>query len=75
MASLTALRWAIRAWKVDISDQTIQACFKKVLNGQNNPTMVGYLLLEDVQTGINRRSISNVNEIMKTAQFLNSVQE
>ena len=69
---------ALKRRKLVFFDETIQICFKKALNSQNNKGIVRDLFLEEVQADINELLISkayNVKEIMKIDQFLNPVEE
>ena len=75
MTVLMAIRWAVKAWNVDVSQETIQNCYIKALSGQSNSKMVDSQLLQELQEGLNKLKISSVNEVMSIDQFLNHPEE
>ncbi len=75
MTVLLAIRWAVVAWNVRISQETIQNCYRKALSGQTSSETVDSQLLHELQKGLNQLAISNVKEVMSVDQFLNPSEE
>jgi hypothetical protein len=75
MTILKAIRWAVKAWEVDLSHEVIQNCFTKTLAGQDDAEMVDKILLRDIQASLNQLAVSNIKEVMTIDEFLNPAEE
>lgn len=72
---LMAIRWAIKAWEVDVSDKTIKDCFEKALVCQGNAEVDNSQLLQEIQACLDFLKISHIKEIMTINEFLNPAKE
>ena len=76
MTVLLAIRWAIPAWELDVSQEKIQNCFQKALAGQETEEMGDKKIILEVEQGIQSLELSNsIQDAMNINQFLNPLDE
>lgn len=69
---LKAIRWGIRAWEFDLSDQTILNCFRKALYAESAPEDQAQASFAEIYNNVQRlQSINATREAMDIKQFLN----
>jgi hypothetical protein len=72
---LNAIRWAMEAWQLDLSNELIQNCFTRALAGQFNKEVVSTQLLRELQVSLDRLASSYIRDVMTLEQFLNPPEE
>lgn len=75
MNVLKALRWGIQAWHFDISQETLQKCFKKALFSQDefqDERLSDTGVISDISKAFNElQTSSRIRDLMDINQFLN----
>ena len=74
---LDAIRWAIAAWDIDLSTETIHNCFKKALFlDESVQPLHNQELIKEVERGLQRLELANnIQQAMDINQFLNPADE
>lgn len=73
MNVLKAIRWGLRSWEHDVSGQTIQNCFQRVLDAQERyQEPVDPAVMNDIQASFFQLQISTpIQDMMDIRAFLN----
>ena len=74
---LDAIHWAIAAWDIDLSTETIHNCFKKALFlDESVQPLHNQELIKEVERGLQRLELANnIQQAMDISQFLNPADE
>ena len=73
---LDAIRWAISAWDIDLSAETIRNCFKKALSSEDSTEIHDQELIKGIEKGLQGLELSNnIQQAMDINQFLNPADE
>ena len=74
---LDAIHWAIAAWDIDLSTETIHNCFKKALFlDESVQPLHNQELIKEVERGLQRLELANnIQQAMDINQFLNPADE
>lgn len=74
---LKAIRWGIRSWKFDVSQQTIQNCFKKALDSQQPyQEPIDSTVMNKIQQIFSLLQLSTpIQDLMDIKAFLNPADE
>lgn len=74
---LDAIRWAISAWDIDLSTETIYNCFKKALSLDDSiQPLHNQELIKEMERGLQRLELANnIQQAMDINQFLNPADE
>lgn len=76
MTILFAIRWAISAWTLDLSTDTIRNCFHKALSIEDVAEIHNHELLTEISQGLQKLELSNnIHQSMEINQFLNPLDE
>lgn len=78
MTLLHAIRWAISAWDIDLSMDTICNCFAKALSLRESTTIPSHDqgLIRDIEHGLHElEQANNIQQAMDISQFLNPADE
>ena len=78
MTLLYAIRWAISAWDIDLSMDTICNCFAKALSLRESTTIPSHDqgLIRDIEHGLHGlEQANNIQQAMDISQFLNPADE
>ena len=76
---LDAIRWAISAWDIDLSMETIHNCFKKALSLDDSNSIQplhNQELVKEMERGLQRLELANnIQQAIDINQFLNPADE